>query len=131
MIVLFLCQLFIADIPYSEPLFEPAGPVQLPLALEHLGELRKERRGLFVPVFEVRTQEVERRLTVFRNLDVPLGHFRVEPPLGGIGGGHAAIVQTHPMRSVWSLQPGPQTGRHPPVQQTRLEARQIEPRAHE
>lgn len=43
---------------------------------------------------------------LFAPLGVVLGHLRFEAPLGGIGGGFAAIVYTAPVQVGWAGEPG-------------------------
>ena len=109
LIVLSLCQLFIANVPNPEPFFQALRPVQLPLALERRGELRKECSGLFVCALQVSTQEIERGFTVLCLLDVALGHFRIQTPFGRVCSRLAAVIEAETMLDTRRLQTGPQT----------------------
>lgn len=103
LIVLSLCQLFIANIPNRESFFQALRPVQLPLALERSSELRKECGGLFVALLQVCAQEVERCFTIPSTLDMPFGHFRIEAPFRRVRSRFAAVIEAQAMLNAGSL----------------------------
>jgi hypothetical protein len=113
LVLLLPCQFFITKLPDREPFFKPFRPVQLTLALEAFGELRKQCRRLFIPIFKVCPEEIEGCLTVACLLDMALRHFGIEAPFRRVGSSLAAIVQTYPMLDAGSLETSLQARRFP------------------